>query len=332
MALKESKFISKCIFFYVLDTEVIHEEQPLDVMKAQGHQVCEQPIPHEVPVPHCQHYAPYTQHLPQPQPYQYQGYPAQEDYQPMPYGYGPPPPPPAQYYPPVYPSHAAMYMPLPTLEAPMPAPAPVAAPESASVQIALHEVDAAPGAASVKVPPSEVHMSVAPFSYWHQAAPQGQNPLQISVDYPQGVPQMQPVQPYSCTAPVPVPTLEAVAPIVPPQPCFPASATVAQVSVKPPRRKGKPQRDVFEAAKMMAKSLVHHGTHPSADQSPSPPRKAVDVPTPVPFPVLDYSQTTVLAFAYELDSHMDEDVSNCYQLAMHVGVHPSVIQVTFWPL
>ena len=226
----------------------------------------------------------------------------------MPHGYGPPPPPQAQYYPPVYPSQPAMYMPLPVLEGPMPAPMP--APESASVQVA----------------PSEVSMSVALFSYWHQAAPQGQNPLQISVDYPQDVPQMQPVQPYSCTAPVPVPTLESVAPIVPPQPCFPASA---QVSIKPPRRKRKPQRDVFEAAKMMAKSLVHQGTHPSADQSPSPSKKAVDIPARVPFPVLDYSQTTVLAFAYELDSRMDEDVSNCYQLAMHVGVHPSVIQVTF---
>ena len=315
---------------YVLDTEVIHEEQPLDLMKAQGHQVCEQPIPQEVPAPHYQHYAPYAQYLPQPQPYQYQDYPAQDNYQPMSYGYGPPPPPPAQYYPPVYPSQPAMYMPLPVPAASMTAP--VLAPESASVQIAPHEVDAAAGAASVQVPPSEVPMSVTPFSYCQQEVPQGQNPLQISVDYLQGVPQMQPVQPYSCTAPVSVPTLEPVAPIVPPRPCFPASATVAQVSVKPPRRKGKPQRDVFEAAKMMAKSLVHQGTHPSADQSPSPPINTVGVPAPVPFPVLNYSQTTVLAFAYELDSHMDEDVSNCYQLAMHVGVHPSVIQVTFWPL
>ena len=313
---------------YGLDAEVIQEEQPLDPTKAQEHHLCEQPIPHEVPAPYHQHCAPYTQYLPQPQPYQYQGCPVQGNYQPVPCGYGPLPPPPAQYYPPVYPYQPAMYMPVPVTAVPVTA-APVPTPESAPVQITPYDVDVVPGAVSGQVPPSEVPASAAAFSYWNQATLQGQDHSQISSDYQQGGSPVQPVQPYA--APVPVPTLEAMAPVVLPQSaaCFPGPDTLAQVSVKAPRRKGPPQRGMFEAAKMMAKSLANHGTHPSADQSRSPPNKLVDLPAPVPFQVLDYSQTTVLAFAYELDSHMDEDVCNCYQLAVLIGVHPSVIQVTF---
>ena len=211
------------------------------------------------------------------------------------------------------------------LAVPMPAQAPAAAPPlqmSTTTPIPQASVSEVPAA-----PPQAFYSG-----YWCYAQQQQEHQSTIP-QYPH-----IPGAPHPDVTPAPNPVQPTVAPApsaqLPPQPYSGCSPSAPQFPIPPktPRRGQPPQRGMFEVAKAMAKNLAAQrqspeGTSSYSEQSPSPPQRRTGYPSPSSFQVLDYNQTTVLAFAYELNPNMDEDVHNCHQLAMHISVHPSVIKV-----
>lgn len=293
-----------------LDSDVAFEEQ----QRIQHEQIHERPIHQEQysqqeAIQEQYQYQPHPAQLHQPtQPYQHPGYqsvPVQ--YQQVPYGYAQP----APYYPPFYQPQPVMYM--PTVPVPVPM---TTVPQAAPVPMHPTQVTFPQAQGTVSQP--------VPAKVWHYDTQQGYQPA--VPQHPGSHPNVVPVQ--SVPAPAvssqptgglsPVPELQLPAPL---------KASIGGEPLK---------RGMFEAAKAIAKTLAANqnplqspeaASSDTSEQSQSPAHRRAAYPSLTSFQVLDYNQTTVLAFAYELDPYMDEDVHNCHQLAMHVNVHPSVIKV-----
>ena len=102
-----------------------------------------------------------------------------------------------------------------------------------------------------------------------------------------------------------------------------------------------PKRDLFESALNLAKSFVGKNrtdscgssstsstqSSPSRSNSSSSSAQSTNSTKVGNTFLLDFHQTTVLAFAYEIDKEMDQDVFNCEHLAHLLFVPPSVIRV-----
>ena len=144
-----------------------------------------------------------------------------------------------------------------------------------------------------------------------------------------------------CSAPGPAPSCRPNAP-----PAGAPTNDVAQqeqVDIPSPAQNQSSQRVLFDSALTLAKSFLgKEGSSPvgscamSAQSSPSNSRKSSSPSGKPTTPsrrrgtfVLDYHQTTVLAFAYEIDDHMDQDVYNCEHLAHLLFVQPTVIRVSY---
>ena len=103
-----------------------------------------------------------------------------------------------------------------------------------------------------------------------------------------------------------------------------------------------PKRDLFESALNLAKSFAGKNrtdscgssstsstqSSPSRSSSSSPSAQSTTSTKVANTFLLDFHQTTVLAFAYEIDKEMDQDVFNCEHLAHLFFVPPSVIRVS----
>ena len=309
--------LKNCVF---LDSDIAPEEQQIQHHQRQYpvEQIHERPIHQEQYSQQeaIQEHYQYQPHPPQQyeptQPCQHRGYQSVPvHYQQVPYGYAQP----APYYPPFYQPQPVMYM--PTVPVPVP-------------------MNTVPHAAPVPMHPTLVPRVTVP-----QAQGTVAQPLPAEVchyDTQQGYQPTVPQYPGSHPANV-VPAVHPVQPV--PAPEVPSQPTgglspVPELQLPVPLKSSirEPlKRGMFEAAKAIAKTLAANPQSPEAasshhsEPSPSPTQRRTAYPSPTSFQVLDYNQTTVLAFAYELDPCMDEDVHNCHQLAMHVNVHPSVIKV-----
>ena len=101
------------------------------------------------------------------------------------------------------------------------------------------------------------------------------------------------------------------------------------------------KRDLFESALTLAKSFVGENrtgssgsssssfsqSSPAKSDSSSPSVQSTTSTKIGNIFLLDFQQTTMLAFAYEIDNQMDKDVFNCEHLAHLLFVPPSAIRV-----
>ena len=165
----------------------------------------------------------------------------------------------------------------------------------------------------------------------HSSVPQGNNAHQQAFNsmYPghpsvMWVPVCMPAHPPPPALPSPCPDCGCRAGGFAPQ-CR-SSQSLQKSSLQPTKR------DLFDSALYAAKTLVGRNV-PSSTTSPAKSDSSSSSSQSQPSKprgtfLLEFHQTTVLAFAYEIDNEMDKDVFNCEHLAHLLFVPPSVIKVS----
>ena len=111
---------------------------------------------------------------------------------------------------------------------------------------------------------------------------------------------------------------------------FSPAALQVNVTLSTPALGETPQHAMFTTAVAMARALRERGEPVLRAPTPQraiPPSGAIPQGRASIHTVLDYQQTTVLAFAYELDPEVDSDADEIQRLAEYIKCDVATVQV-----